>query len=289
MTRLDSVAPGLKVRNRSAVARELAQVARRMMANCHFCSHHCGVNRLAGDRGPCHAGPEARYFSAQVEVSDELELIPTFAIALSGCDLRCDFCITGQSSWNARSGACFDACVMAERAKLALAEGARTIMLLGGEPSIHLPAALEFVAALPDTAKLIWKTNGHCSTQARELLDGMFDVWLVDFKFGNDACARRLARIPDYVRIVTDNLHWADRHTELMVRHLVMPDHIDCCWKPVAEWLARALPGVKVNLRCGFWPGWHAARHTELRRTVSSFESDGALKIAREYGLNLVP
>ena len=41
------------------------------------------------------------------------------------------------------------------------------------------------------------------------LLDGMFDVWLADYKFGNDACAQRLAKVPDYVRVVRENLLWA--------------------------------------------------------------------------------
>ena len=91
-----------------------------MLADCRFCAHDCGVNRLAGENGLCHAGAEARFFSAQTEVSDELELIPTFAVALSGCDLRCDFCITGASSWNPRAGAGFDAHAMAAQARAAL-------------------------------------------------------------------------------------------------------------------------------------------------------------------------
>ena len=161
-------------------------------------------------------------------------------------------------------------------------------MVLGGEPTIHLHAALELVAALPDSAKLIWKTNAHGSAQARELLCGIFDVWLADFKFGNDDCAQRLAKISDYVRIVRENLLWADEHGELIIRHLLMPGHIDCCWKPVAEWLAENLPGVKVNLRAGFWPAWHAARHLELRGTVSAAETERAGKIARLYELNLI-
>jgi putative pyruvate formate lyase activating enzyme len=53
------------------------------------------------------------------------------------------------------------------------------------------------VAELPDAATLVWKTNGHGNGQARALLDGLFDVWVIDYKFGNDRCARRLARIPD--------------------------------------------------------------------------------------------
>jgi putative pyruvate formate lyase activating enzyme len=275
------------ISSRAAIARERAAMAKAMLADCRFCAHDCGVNRLAGEFGLCRAGAAPRFFSAQTEVSDELELIPTFAIALSGCDLRCDFCITGAESWNPRAGESFDANEMAAKARAALRNGAQTIMVLGGEPTIHLPAALELIAALPDSARLVWKTNAHGSAVARELLDGMFDVWLADFKFGNDFCAQRLAKIPDYVRIVQENLLWADEHSELIVRHLGMPGHVECCWKPVAEWLAENLPNVKVNLRSGFWPAWHAARHAELRGTVSRIETELASAIARDYKLNL--
>ena len=243
---------------------------------------------MAGPAGLCHAGSEANFFSAQVEVSDELELIPTFAVALSGCDLRCDFCITGGPSWNPRAGDGFDARAMAARANHALEKGARTVMVLGGEPTIHLPAVLEFVAELPDDAKLVWKTNAHGSAQARELLDGLFDVCLSDFKFGNDYCAQRLAKVSDYVRVVQENLIWAHGHSELIVRHLLMPGHVDCCWRPVAEWLAVELPGVKVNLRSGFWPAWHAARHHELSSPISRAETECARAVAQEFRLNFI-
>jgi len=278
----------VRVGKRGTLARERATVAKAMLANCHFCEHHCGVNRLAAAGGRCHAGAATQFFSAQVEVSDELELIPTYAIALSGCDLRCDFCITGASSWNARAGAGWDALEVAERAGRALNKGARTIMVLGGEPTIHLHAALELVAALPDSARLVWKTNAHGSAEARELLNGMFDVWLADFKFGNDACALRLARVPDYVRVVRENLLWAHAHSELIVRHLLMPGHVECCWRPVAEWLAENLPGVKVNLRSGFWPAWHSRQHKELLNPISRVEMEYGNEIAKESRLNLI-
>ena len=277
-----------KTASRSALARQRLPSVRDALSDCHLCEHHCGVNRLAGERGLCHAGAQARVFSAQVEVSDELELIPVFAIAFSGCDLRCDFCITGAESWNPRAGQSMTAEQIATRAQAALADGARSIMFLGGEPTIHLPSALELVAALPDDAKLIWKTNAHGSAQARALLDGLFDVWLADYKFGNDACAVRLSRTLDYTRIVRENLRWAARYSELIVRHLLMPGHVECCWKPVAEWLATELPGVKVNLRTGFWPAWQATRHSELRGTTNASESDRALELARDLNLNLI-
>jgi len=215
-------------------------------------------------------------------------LIPTFAIALSGCDLRCAFCITGAESWNPRAGQIFNPTNIATKAERALANGTRSIMILGGEPTIHLPAVLEMVAALPETATLVWKTNAHGSEQARSLLDGLFDIWVADYKFGNDSCAQNLAGVINYVQIVQENLIWAYRHSRLIVRHLIMPGHVNCCWEPVAGWLKENLPDVRVNLRSGFWPAWQSWRHRELQSGFSDDETGQALSIAHDYHLNLI-
>jgi putative pyruvate formate lyase activating enzyme len=288
MTGLEDPVVGTRARSRSVLAHERARLARVALANCHLCAHHCGVNRLAGEQGPCHAGADTRVFSTQVEVGDEMELLPTFAIALSGCDLRCSFCITGAESWNPRAGELLCTATLAAQAEAALKNGAQTAMILGGEPTIHLPAALEIVAALPPTMRLVWKTNAHATAQARALLDGMFDVWLADYKFGNDDCATHLAKVPRYQQVVRENLLWAYHHSELIVRHLLMPGHVGCCWVPIARWLAANLPSVKVSLRSGFWPGWRATNHPELSRPFSLTELQSAWNIARSYGLRLV-
>jgi putative pyruvate formate lyase activating enzyme len=177
---------------------------------------------------------------------------------------------------------------IAQRAVKALQTGARTVMILGGEPTIHLPAALEIVVRLPDSARLVWKTNGRSSAEARVLLDGLFDVWLVDYKFGNPDCAARLVGIPDYAVAVQETLFWAAAHSELIVRHLAMPGHVECCWRPVAAWLAEHLPGTKVNLRTGFWPARLTRKFTELDRTLSGEETRRARQIAGDLGLRLI-
>lgn len=273
---------------RAALAARRAEAARASLGCCRLCAHLCGADRRSGPAGRCHAGPFARVFSAQTEVSDELTLAPVFAIALGGCDLRCDFCITGRESWDARSGEPLDAAALAARASAALAAGARTVMILGGEPTIHLADALEIAARLPESATLAWKTNARCSVEARELLDGVFDVWVADYKFGNDACAQRLARAPGYTASVRETLLWAAQGHELIVRHLLMPGHVECCWRPVATWLAANLPGIAVNLREGFWPAWRSRLHAELQAPATPGEIDLARRIAVSHGLRLV-
>ena len=281
---------------RADVARARVAWALRTLEHCDFCAHRCGVDRIAGARGPCGAGSSARVFLAQTEMVDERSLCPVFAVSFSGCDLRCDFCITGRSSWDTAAGSVMSGPgvgsepldELASSARRALQSGARSIMILGGEPTLHLPTVLDFVARLPDDAQLIWKTNAHGTESARELLEGLFDVWVADYKFGQDSCAERLARVPRYTEVVRENLRWAAQHCRLIVRHLLMPGHLDCCWIPVARWLAEELPGIEVSLRDGFWPGWFSSRHPELTVPGSARDHAKARSIAADLGLNLI-
>ena len=230
-----------------------------------------------------------RVFSAQVEVGDELELIPAFAVALSGCNMRCAFCITGDESWHASRGELADPAALAARAARALETGkAKSVLILGGEPTVHLPWLLEFAALLPEDAWLILKTNGLCTHAERALLDGVFDVWLVDHKFGNDRCALELSRTAGYCAAVGETLLWAAAHADLIVRHLLLPGHVECCWRPIAAWLAVHLPATKVSLRFGYWPAWQAEHTPGLDRPVSAAEQTEALAIARHFDLRLI-
>ena len=278
----DPISTHARARKASARAVE----AFRSLRACDLCAWHCGTNRFQEPGRHCHAGVETRWFLAQTEVSDETELAPSFSIALSGCNLRCAYCITGERSWNALAGDPLNLKVLAARAQRALAQGARSIMVLGGEPTIHLPHVLALAAALPDSVPLIFKTNAYLSARARELLDGIFDLWLPDFKFGNDDCARRISRVENYTSVLQENLLWAARtQPGLMIRHLLMPGHIECCWKPVARWISQNLPETKVSLRTAFWPAWQTHNHPELSRPG---RDDQALKIARSYRLRLI-
>ncbi len=273
---------------RSCAAAARLGTAPAALTACRLCAHNCGVDRLMGERGRCSAGAAPRVHLAQVEMADELELIPTFGIAFSGCNMRCAFCIAGPQSWEPFAGAVMSPIELSCLAERAIAGGVRTVTFHGGEPTLYIPFLLDVVAELPAGAKLVLKTNGYFSETARQLLRSVFDVWCVDYKFGCDDCAERLACVQDYTRTVRKNLLWAAAHTDLIVRHLLMPGHIECCWAPMAEWLCKNLPGVKVSLRTGFWPAWQSELHAELRRTTQANEIEAALSVGRWFGLNLI-
>jgi putative pyruvate formate lyase activating enzyme len=275
---------------RRQLAEERLEQASLALSACELCHHRCTANRLAGPAGRCGAGAEPRVFAAQVEVGDELEVIPAYAIALAGCNMRCDFCITGEESWHPQRGRWHSAAAIAAKASAAIQSGrANSLLVLGGEPTIHLPWLLALVAALPENTRLVLKTNGLSTASARAVLAGLFDVWIVDFKFGNDACAETLSHTPGYTAAVCETLRWAAEDTDLIIRHLLMPGHVGCCWKPVAEWISSYLPSAKVSLRAGYWPSWRAADHVPLNRPLASAELAIAMETARSFNLRLVP
>src|SRR5579872_2788722 len=92
------------VMSKSAELSERALEARRHLGECRLCEHRCGANRLAGGRGPCHAGASARVFRHRVEYGEELQLVPSHLFYVSGCDLRCMFCIAEENAFDPGRG-----------------------------------------------------------------------------------------------------------------------------------------------------------------------------------------
>jgi putative pyruvate formate lyase activating enzyme len=270
-----------------AIKDRLAQ-ARRHYRSCLLCAHRCGVNREAGQRGPCKAGVEARVFRHRVECSEEAELIPAHLFYLSGCDLRCAFCIAEANAFDPRRGQLLTPRFFQEAVAWGRRQGARTLEWVGGEPTIHLPAILEVMAQCPDLPPVVWKSDFHGTPEAMALLDGVVDVYLADLKFGNNDCARRIAGVGDYWEIVTDNLMRAAGQGALIVRHLLLPGHFDCCFRPIVSWMRHHLPEVKFSLRDGYLPRWQARHHPDLAQPLDRHYGAQAQELAQQGGLNLV-
>jgi putative pyruvate formate lyase activating enzyme len=256
--------------------------------SCHLCQRHCGANRLQGEKGPCLAGVEARVFRHRVECGEELELIPSHLFYLSGCDLRCAFCIAGANAMDPRRGRPLDGEFLAKAIAWGRQRGARNLQWVGGEPTIHLAAILEAMAQCPDLPPVVWKSDFHGSTEAMDLLKGLVDVYVADFKFGNDQCARAIARVNGYVETVTRNLLLAEGQADLIVRHLLLPGHFDCCYRPVVDWMRRNLPRAKFSIRDGYLPAWQAGRRAELSQPLDAGAGRRARALAQDNELNII-
>jgi putative pyruvate formate lyase activating enzyme len=227
-------------------------------------------------------------YKHRVEYGEEWELVPSHLFYLSGCDLRCAFCVAEVNAFDPRRGRPLTADFLAGAVERGRAEGARTLQWVGGEPTIHLPAILDAMAGCAGLPRVVWKSDFHGTPEAFALLDGVVDVYLADFKFGDDACARRIAGVPDYLRIVTRNLITAADQADLIVRHLLLPGHYDCCFRPIVAWLRAKLPQAKFSIRDSYLPSWQADRHVELGRPVDAGAGDRARELARRAGLRVI-
>jgi len=264
------------------------QMAASHLQHCLLCEHRCGVNRLAHERGPCKAGAEARIFRHRVECGEEPELIPSHLFYLSGCDLRCAFCIAEANAFDPGRGRVLTGEFLQSAIQWGRSQGARNLQWVGGEPTIHLPAIVQAMSECTDLPPIVWKSDFYGTREAFDLLDGIVSIYVADFKFGNDACASRIARVGDYVAVVTRNLKDVASRADLIVRHLLLPGHFDCCYRPVVEWLRDHLPEVKFSLRDGYQPRWQAARHPELAVVLPAGEGRRARQLAEERGLNVI-
>ena len=257
-------------------------------SSCLLCERRCAVNRAAGERGDCKAGAEARVFRHRIEYGEELELVPSQLFYLSGCDLRCAFCVAEANAFDPRRGRLLTREFFRNAVTWGRGQGVRTVQWVGGEPTIHLPAILDSMADGDDLPPIVWKSDFHNTPEVFDLLDGVVATYVADFKFGNDACAERIARVPNYVGIVTRNLKLASERANLIVRHLLMPGHFECCFRPVVDWMQRHLPQTKFSLRDGYLPKWQAAQHAELASYLTVDEATWARAAVRAAGLNLI-
>ena len=159
---------------------------------------------------------------------------------------------------------------------------------VGGEPTIHLPAILEAMAGCEKLPPVVWKSDFHGTPEAFALLEGLVAVYVADFKFGNDDFARRICGISNYVETIGRNLQIAAGHGNLIVRHLLLPGHFDCCYRPVVEWMRHHLPEAKFSIRDGYLPKWRAGRDPELGRTLDARVGPRAREFAISQGLRVV-
>jgi len=232
--------------------------------------------------------PGIDLFDCRMSIAEEASINPSLLVCLAGCDLNCAFC---NASWR---HPCDDYPGLTPESFTALQReaadaGARTIQLTGGEPTLHVDA-LSALLALPRLLPVI--VNSHLMWDAREVREAVSsaDVVIGSLKFGNDECAQRLSGATDYLRTVRANLdELASAGCTLLVRHLVMPGHLECCWRPAAQWLSSHLPEVPVSLLFGYVPPSRAPGAPELLRCLEAGDISLARRVAEEHGLLLEP
>jgi len=80
-----------------------------------------------------------------------------------------------------------------------------------------------------------------------------------------------------------------DRNNKIIIRHLVLPEHLECCTFPVLRWISKNLnpENVKVNVMGQYHPEWKARDYGEINRRLTRDELERAMRFADGLGLDL--
>lgn len=262
------------------------EIADRIMQNCQFCSRKCQINRVEDELGYCKCGKTMVVSSIFAHFGEEPELVPSGTLFTMGCTMRCKHCQNWTISQWAEKGFEANTQILAKAVEQLQSEGCKNANLVGGDPTPWLSQWLQTFKNVEANVPVVWNSNAYYSTQTAQLLAGFADVYLLDFKYGPGNCAKRISEAPNYWEICTANHLMAKKHGELIVRVLVLPNHLECCAAPILNWIAENLGlETRVNLMFQYTPHWRAYELPEINRKLTMSETKRAIQLAKEAGL----
>jgi putative pyruvate formate lyase activating enzyme len=285
---------------------ELEHRARQALAllgpeRCLVCPRECKVDRLADRSGLCRVGRQAVVASHFAHFGEENCLRGwrgSGTIFFSGCNLRCVFCQNHDISWQLQ-GERVSAPRLAGMMLELQARGCHNINWVTPEhvvPQIleALPLAVEDGLRLP----IVYNTSAYDSLDSLELMAGIVDMYMPDFKLWSSERARRYLAKRDYREVASKAV--AEMHRQvgelvfdarglarrgLLVRHLVMPGLLEETER-ILRWIAEELgPGTYVDLMAQYYPAGRAGEFPEIDRHPYREELERAYEAADGLGL----
>ena len=273
------------------------------LARCRVCPRDCEVDRLADRTAACKTGRYARVSSYFPHFGEEDCLRGwhgSGTIFFSWCNLRCVFC---QNFDISQGGEGME--TLPERlAQMMLElqeEGCHNINFV--TPEHVVPQVLEaLVIAVERGLRLpiVYNTSAYDSLESLQLLDGVVDIYMPDFKFWDARRSLRYLKAKDYPEAARQAIKEMHRQVGVLkfdeyglakrgvlVRHLVMPGFLDET-RAILRFLAEEVsPDTYVNIMAQYHPAGKvsAEKYPEINRRITESEYLEAIRIAREVGL----
>jgi putative pyruvate formate lyase activating enzyme len=291
----------LKLDREGKLAKRVAALISNLEA-CKICPRECGVNRLADEKGFCRTGRKVRVASYSPHYGEEAPLVGksgSGTIFVSSCNLFCSFCQNYDISHlneGIEVGPEQLAAMMIELAQ----RDCHNINVV--TPTHVVPQLLEALVIAIEAGlriPLVYNSGGYDRVETLELLDGVFDIYMPDFKFWDNRWAERYCQASDYREAASAAVKEMHRQVGdlridkegiaeqgLLVRHLVMPDRI-AGTQEIAEFLAREIsPNTYVNIMVQYRPCGAGPQDTYINRRLSSAEYREAVTAASQAGLS---
>ncbi len=301
---VDDHEPAYLIAWRSGQLAAKVEAARTELADCRACPRDCGIDRLRDEKAVCHTGRWPYVASAFAHFGEEDCLRGrrgSGTIFFSYCNLKCVFC----QNWDISSRAAGRLLTADQIADLMLrlqGDGCHNINFV--TPEHVAPQLVEALAlAVPRGLRIpiVYNTSAYDALVSLELMDGLVDIYMPDFKLWDPAVARRLLRAADYpetARAAIGEMHRqvgvlrfgpdGVARRGVLVRHLVMPGLGEDS-AAIFRWLHDAIsPDTYINIMGQYRPEHRvpgADRYADIDRYLSRDEMVAAVTAARAAGL----
>ncbi|MCX6670053.1 MAG: radical SAM protein [Methanothrix sp.] len=283
----------LKVRARQAVAR---------LESCQICPRHCRVDRLKDEKGFCRIGRLSRVASYTPHFGEEAPLVGrggSGTIFFAGCNLSCVFCQNYDIS-QMDQGQDVPAEVLARMMLRLRDSGCHNINFV--TPTHVVPQILEALVLAGEEGlniPLVYNSGGYDSAETLRLLDGIFDIYMPDMKYGSDELAIKYSHAPKYTEYAKSAIREMHRQVGdlvmdedgiavrgLLVRHLVLPEG-SAGTAEVARFLSQEISkNTYLNIMAQYRPEYNACGYPELDRSITLQEYSEAVRLAAAAGLS---
>ena len=273
-------------------------LATKYLESCIFCERRCEVNRIDGKKGFCFLSKDSFVSSAFLHMGEEAPLIPSGTIFFQGCNFGCVFCQNYDISqaWKGKRELDDVAQRVDVKSLAAIAEklaerGALNINYVGGDPIPNIHTIVGCLNFQTTNITQLWNSNFYLSDKALSLIIDLIDFWLPDFKYGNNLCGKKYSGIENYFDVISRNHKRAhdEGSGEIIIRHLVMPGHIECCSKPILDYVAKEIPNAVMNIMGQYRPQYHSFNYPEINRRPTSQEIQDVKNYASSLGILYKP
>jgi putative pyruvate formate lyase activating enzyme len=283
------------------VLQDRGRAALAHLAACDICPRCCGVDRLKDERGFCRSGRLARVAGFAPHFGEEAPLVGqngSGTIFFSGCNLSCVFCQNYDISQE-DAGREVSAASLADMMLSLQRQGCHNINFV--TPTHVVPQILEALVLAREeglSIPLVYNSSGYDCAKTLRLLEGIFDIYMPDAKYGSDEPALRYSNAPNYTGIMKEAISEMHRQVGdlvidedaiarrgLLVRHLVLPAEA-ARTEEVVRFLSQEIsPNTYLNVMDQYRPEYHACRFSELCRPLREREYAHALRLAAQAGL----
>lgn len=279
--------------------------AKTFLADCSVCPRNCGVDRLNGELGFCHSSVIPIVSSYTAHSGEEPVLSGTKGagnIFFGNCNLNCVYCQNFEISQN-RSVENQKTVSVERLAEIMLKlqnEGCHNIGLVSPTHfSVQILEAIYLAAQKGLRLPSIYNSNGYDSVDMLKLFDGVIDIFLPDFKYGNNEYAKKFSSADKYFetakaalgemfRQVGDKLILENNVAMrgMIVRHLVLPNDLAES-EIVFEFIAKELsPQIHISLMSQYFPSNKANHFALLDRKIRNSEYEKAIGLLEKYNLS---